>query len=41
VPEYHLEGGTCAHCGEPIPGVWWSGEPGSEPVQVPLGPPDQ
>ena len=28
VTEYHLKNGACAYCGEPIPGVWWSGEIG-------------
>jgi pyruvate formate lyase activating enzyme len=41
VSEYHLRAGTCAFCGEPIPGVWWPGEPEGEPVQVPPGQPDQ
>ena len=41
VREYHLRGGTCAYCDEPIPGVWWPGEPEGQPVQVPPGPPDQ
>lgn len=41
VTEYHLDGGACVYCGEPIPGVWWSGEPAGQPVQVPPGPPDQ
>ena len=41
VREYHLRAGACAFCGEPIPGVWWPGEPEGEPVQVPPGPPDQ
>jgi len=41
VAEYHLDGGKCAYCGEPIPGVWWPGRPEGQPVQVPLGPPDQ
>jgi pyruvate formate lyase activating enzyme len=40
VAEYHLRGGVCAHCGESIPGVWWSGEPDDEPVHVLPGPPD-
>jgi len=38
VIEYHLDGGGCAYCGEPIPGVWW---PAGQPVQVEPGPPDQ
>jgi pyruvate formate lyase activating enzyme len=41
VTEYHLEGGICAYCQEPIPGVWWSGEPEGQPVQILPGPPDQ
>ena len=41
VQEYHLQSGACAYCGEPIPGVWWPGEPQAQPVQVPPGPPDQ
>jgi pyruvate formate lyase activating enzyme len=41
VVEYHLDGGSCPTCGEPIPGVWWPGEPEGQPVQVPFGPPDQ
>jgi pyruvate formate lyase activating enzyme len=41
VVEYHVQGGKCAYCGEPIPGVWWPGEPEGQPVQVPPGPPDQ
>ena len=41
VTEYHLQGGACAYCGEPISGVWWPGEPQEQPVAVPPGPPDQ
>jgi len=41
VKEYHLQDGACAHCGEPIPGVWWPGEPAGQPVHVSPGPPDQ
>ena len=41
VTEYQLVGGMCAYCGEPVPGVWWSGEPEGEPVQIPAGPSDQ
>jgi pyruvate formate lyase activating enzyme len=41
VTEYHLQEGVCAYCGEPIPGVWWSGKPEGQPVQIPAGPPDQ
>ena len=41
VIEYHLQGGMCAYCGEPIPGVWWPGEPEGQPVQVPPGQSDQ
>jgi len=41
VAEYHLQGGACAYCGEPISGVWWAREPEGEPVQVLPGPPDQ
>ncbi len=41
VTDYHLADGTCAYCGEPIPGVWWPGEPEGEAVQIPAGPPDQ
>jgi len=41
VIEYHLQGGACAYCGEPISGVWWPGEPQGQPVRVPPGPPDQ
>ena len=41
VTEYHLQDGVCAYCGEPIPGVWWPGEPEEQPVQVLPGPPDQ
>jgi len=26
VMEYNIESGTCTYCGQPIPGVWWSGE---------------
>jgi len=33
VLEYHLDGGACAYCGEPIPGVWWPGEPAGPPEQ--------
>ncbi|NIS81946.1 MAG: AmmeMemoRadiSam system radical SAM enzyme, partial [Anaerolineales bacterium] len=40
VYEYHLDGGICEYCGEPIPGVWWPGEPEGEPVEVQPGPPD-
>jgi len=41
VTEVHLDGGACAYCGEPIPGVWWPGEPTGRPVVVPPGQPDQ
>jgi pyruvate formate lyase activating enzyme len=41
VLEYHLDGGTCAYCGEPIPGVWWPDRPEERPLQVPPGPSDQ
>ncbi len=41
VVEYHLSGGECAYCGEPISGVWWSSDPEGEPVQVSPVPPDQ
>jgi len=41
VKEYHLQAGACAYCNQPIPGVWWPGEPQGQPVQVPPGPPDQ
>ncbi len=41
VREYHLQGGACVYCGEPIPGVWWPSEPQGEPVEVPPEPPDQ
>ena len=41
VLEYHLRGGTCAYCDEPISGIWWPGEPAGQPVEVPPGPPDQ
>jgi pyruvate formate lyase activating enzyme len=27
VTAYHIEGGRCAFCGAPIPGVWWPDEP--------------
>ncbi len=40
VTEYRLQGGSCAFCGEPIPGVWWPGQPEGQPVPVPLGVPD-
>ncbi|MCX7681292.1 MAG: AmmeMemoRadiSam system radical SAM enzyme [Anaerolineae bacterium] len=29
VTEYHLRDGRCGYCNEPIPGVWWPGEPES------------
>ncbi len=41
VLEYHIVNGACEFCGEPIPGVWWPGEPEGQPVEVPPGPPDQ
>jgi len=41
VVEYHLDGGACAYCGEPIPGVWWPSGMQGQPVQVPPGPTDQ
>ena len=41
VLEYHLQNGECQYCGEPVPGVWWSGEPEGQPVEIPQGPADQ
>lgn len=41
VEEYHLRAGACAYCGEPIPGIWWSGEPQGPAQYVPPGPSDQ
>ncbi len=41
VLSYHLDGGACKFCGEPITGVWWPGEPQGQPVEVLPGPPDQ
>jgi pyruvate formate lyase activating enzyme len=41
VQGYHVQGGMCAYCGEPISGVWWPDEPEGKPVQVQPGPPDQ
>jgi pyruvate formate lyase activating enzyme len=41
VEEYHLRAGACAYCGEPIPGIWWSGEPQGPVLRVPRGPLDQ
>ncbi len=41
VVAYHLKGGLCAHCNEPIAGVWWPDEPEGQPVTVPQGPADQ
>jgi pyruvate formate lyase activating enzyme len=41
VSEYHLQGGACVYCGEPIPGVWWPDKPEGEPVEVLPGAPDQ
>jgi len=41
VTEYHLKGGVCAYCGEPIPGVWWPDKPEGQPVEVLPGAPDQ
>ncbi|HEC36057.1 MAG TPA: AmmeMemoRadiSam system radical SAM enzyme [Anaerolineae bacterium] len=38
---YHLRDGACMYCGEPIPGVWWPGEPTGQPVEMEPGPPDQ
>lgn len=35
VTEYHLDDGTCAYCGEPIPGVWWPGEIVEQPMRMP------
>lgn len=43
VTEYHLKGGRCSYCNEPIPGVWWPDEPrggSSSPHSYP-GPLDQ
>ncbi|HEY63596.1 MAG TPA: AmmeMemoRadiSam system radical SAM enzyme [Caldilineae bacterium] len=39
VTAYHLKGNACAYCGEPIPGVWWPGEPPKSLI-VPFGPSD-
>lgn len=41
VVAYHLKGGLCAHCNEPIAGVWWPDELEGQPVTVPQGPADQ
>ena len=41
VKGYQIEGGRCGFCGAPIPGVWWPETPEGQPVEVPLGPPDQ
>ena len=41
VLEYHLEGGACTYCGEPIPGIWWSDKPEGQPIQILPGPADQ
>ena len=41
VADYNLEGGACAYCGEPIPGVWWPEKPEGQPIEVLPGPPDQ
>ncbi len=40
VLEYHLNEGACEYCGENIPGIWWSGEPEGQPIEIPQGPPD-
>jgi pyruvate formate lyase activating enzyme len=34
VQEYHLKGGTCAYCGEPIPGFWWPETEGGTPQRI-------
>ena len=41
VVAYHLEGGICSHCDEPIAGVWWPGEAEGQPVTVSPAPADQ
>lgn len=41
VMAYHLREGSCVHCEEQIPGVWWPGEFDGRPVEVLPGPPDQ
>jgi len=41
VTEYHLQGGACGYCGEPIPGVWWPNAPASNPSLSYPGPLDQ
>lgn len=41
VSEYHLQDGACAYCDQPIPGVWWPGEPQRQPGEAPRGAPDQ
>jgi len=30
VMEYNLKGDACPQCGEPIPGVWWVGQPAGQ-----------
>lgn len=40
VTEYHIQGGICEYCSEPIPGVWWSDKPEGRPVEIPQGPAD-
>jgi pyruvate formate lyase activating enzyme len=36
VKAYHIEGGRCAFCGAPIPGVWWPDQPvGSSRGELP------
>ncbi|MCP4536062.1 MAG: AmmeMemoRadiSam system radical SAM enzyme [Chloroflexi bacterium] len=41
VVEYNIQAGACAYCGEPISGIWWSGDPEGEPIHVAPVPPDQ
>ncbi len=41
VLEYHLDGGKCAFCGEPVAGVWWEGTLPSFSLPSPVGPSDQ
>jgi pyruvate formate lyase activating enzyme len=39
VLDYHIVGGKCEYCGNPIPGVWGEAKP-AQGAEQPVGPTD-